>query len=107
MCAVTAGPLDRAGLARALRDAAQVARGDCGHDLLTVLDILACDHRPDLANLPAQWQLADAVTAVTDPSGVRYTGPARAARRWCRETGLPLCELLLHAAVKAEAGVSG
>jgi hypothetical protein len=102
-----AAPLTAPELAQALREAAMVAHGDRRHDLLTVLNVLASDHRPDLRELPTLWQITDAVRAVSLSPGAPYAGSANAAQRWCWQHGKSLADLLLEAAVRIEGGATG
>ena len=89
-------------LAAALRDAADVAFGDSQHDLMTALDVLARDYRPDLRGVGVQRQLAHAVVMFADPRA-RTERPVDVAAAWCREHGARLDVLLRAVADAVEA----
>lgn len=96
-------PLSPEQLAQALGDAAHVARGDRNHDLLTALDVLAQDHRPDLRGPWVQQQLA---YAVVDHIRGDRSSPIDAAADWCRahRTSLPALLAAVADAVATEPG---
>lgn len=88
-------------LADALRVAADVARGDRQHDLMTALDVLAQDHRPELRGVGIQHQLAYAVALFADPAAYGRR-PVEVADDWCRRHGKGLDVMLRAAADSVE-----
>lgn len=96
-------PLTDPQLANALRAAAKVAGGDRQHNLMTALDVLAQDRRPEFRGIRAQQQLAYAVAAFTHPTTCARR-PVDLAEAWCRERGVSLAGLLRAVADSVEDG---